>query len=58
MLMIQIHDYSSDKKVEVVFAAEIPLVNFLVAFKMHFNKVTVKHCELLEEIRKGNQEEN
>ena len=57
-IRIQIHDYNNDKKVEVVFDAEIPLVNFLVAFEMYFNKVTVKHCELLEEIRKGNQEEN
>ena len=54
-IRIQIHDYNNDKKVEVVFDAEIPLVNFLVAFEMYFNKVTVKHCELLEEVRNSNK---
>ena len=57
-IRIQIHDYNNDKKVEVVFAAEIPLVNFLVAFEMYFNKVTVKHCELLEEVRNSNKLED
>lgn len=58
IIRIQIHDYNNDKKVEVVFAAEIPLVNFLVAFEMYFNKVTVKHCELLEEVRNSNKLED
>lgn len=57
-IRIQIHDYNNDKKVEVVFDAEIPLVNFLVAFEMYFNKVTVKHCELLEEVRNSNKLED
>lgn len=58
IIRIQIHDYNNDKKVEVVFDAEIPLVNFLVAFEMYFNKVTVKHCELLEEVRNSNKLED
>lgn len=58
LIRIQIHDYNNDKKVEVVFDAEIPLVNFLVAFEMYFNKVTVKHCELLEEVRNSNKLED
>ena len=58
IIRIQIHDYNNDKKVEVVFDAEIPLVNFLVAFEMYFNKVTVKHCELLEELRNSNKLED
>lgn len=57
-IRIQIHDYNNDKKVEVVFDAEIPLVNFLVAFEMYFNKVTVKHCELLEEVKNSNKFED
>ena len=55
-IRIQIHDYNNDKKVEVVFDAEIPLVNFLVAFEMYFNKVTIKHCEMLQEVQKNYKE--
>ena len=57
-IRIQIHDYNSEKKVAIVFDAEIPLVNFLVSFEMYFNKVTVKHCELLEEVRNSNKLED
>lgn len=56
-IRIQIHDYSGEKKVNVVFDAEIPLVNFIVAFEMFFNKITVKHCELLEEVKKSYQKQ-
>ena len=52
-ILIQIHDYSDDKKVNIVFDAEIPMVNFLVSFEMYFNKVTVKHCEMLQEVQKS-----
>ena len=55
---IQIHDYSGEEKVNVVFDAEIPLVNFMVAFEMYFNKATTKHCELLEEVKKSYQKES
>ena len=54
---IQIQDYNSDDKVKVILDAEIPLVNFMVAFEMYFNKATVKHCELLEEVKKSYQKE-
>ena len=55
-IRLQIQDYNRDDKVKVVFDAEIPLVNFLVAFEMYFNKATTKHCELLEEVKNNYQE--
>lgn len=55
---IQIQDYNSDDKVKVILDAEIPLVNFMVAFEMYFNKATTKHCELLEEVKKSYQKES
>ena len=52
-IRIQIQDYSGEDKVKVVFEAEISLVNFIVAFEMYFNKVTIKHCEMLQEVQKS-----
>ena len=52
-IRIQIQDYSGEDIVKVVFEAEISLVNFIVAFEMYFNKVTLKHCEMLQEVQKS-----